>query len=80
MDQRGKAGRRGDFAIALLIAVAVFALLAATDTHREFQLKAESPQFWSVIDRDAKLDVVATGFGFTEGPVWDPSGFLYVSD
>jgi gluconolactonase len=23
---------------------------------------------------------VATGFGFTEGPVWDPSGYLWVSD
>ena len=23
---------------------------------------------------------VATGFVFTEGPLWDPSGFLYVSD
>jgi gluconolactonase len=24
--------------------------------------------------------MVATGFGFTEGPVWDQAGFLYVSD
>jgi gluconolactonase len=24
--------------------------------------------------------VVGAGFGFTEGPVWDPAGFLYVSD
>jgi gluconolactonase len=23
---------------------------------------------------------VGTGFGFTEGPMWDPAGFLYVSD
>jgi gluconolactonase len=23
---------------------------------------------------------VASGFGFTEGPVWDPAGFVYVSD
>jgi len=47
---------------------------------RAFQLVAESPQFWEVLDRDAKLMVVASGFGFTEGPVWDDSGFLYVSD
>jgi gluconolactonase len=46
----------------------------------EFQLKAESPQFWDLVDRDTKLKVVGTGFGFTEGPVWDPAGFLYVSD
>ena len=32
------------------------------------------------MDHDAKLSTVATGFGFTEGPVWDPTGFLYVSD
>src|SRR5215471_9854126 len=47
---------------------------------REFQLKEVSPQFWKLISRDAKLEVVAKGFGFTEGPVWDPGGFLYVSD
>jgi gluconolactonase len=46
----------------------------------EFQLKAESPQFWDLVDRDTKLRVVGTGFGFTEGPVWDQAGFLYVSD
>ncbi len=45
-----------------------------------FQLKAESPQFWNLVDRNAKLSVVGTGFGFTEGPVWDQTGFLYVSD
>jgi gluconolactonase len=46
----------------------------------KFSLNAESPQFWKMIDRDAKLTQIATGFGFTEGPVWDPSGFLFVSD
>src|ERR1700677_606883 len=46
----------------------------------EFKLQAESPQFWDLVDHSAKLSVVATGFGFTEGPVWDQAGFLYVSD
>jgi gluconolactonase len=32
------------------------------------------------MSRSAKLKVLATGFGFTEGPVWDRRGFLYVSD
>ncbi|HSY73097.1 MAG TPA: SMP-30/gluconolactonase/LRE family protein [Alloacidobacterium sp.] len=32
------------------------------------------------MSRDAKLETMATGFGFTEGPVWDRSGFLWVSD
>jgi len=47
---------------------------------RKFELQALSPQFWNLVDKNAKLDQVATGFGFTEGPVWDPAGFLYVSD
>jgi len=48
---------------------------------RTFELRAESPKFWDLFDKDAKMDKVATGFGFTEGPVWDEKGgFLYVSD
>lgn len=47
---------------------------------REFSLNAKSPQFWKLIPQEAKLETLATGFGFTEGPVWDPSGFVYVSD
>src|ERR1700689_5874560 len=54
--------------------------LAAQHARREFQLQAESPQFWDLIDYEAKLSVMGTGFGFTEGPVWDEAGFLYVSD
>jgi gluconolactonase len=46
----------------------------------EFKLQAELPQFWDLLDHNAKLNLVATGFGFTEGPVWDQAGFLYVSD
>ena len=47
---------------------------------RAFELQAGSPEFWKLVARDAKLETVATGFGFTEGPVWDTAGFLYVSD
>jgi gluconolactonase len=47
---------------------------------RNFELVAQSPDFWKLLDHDAKLTAVATGFGFTEGPVWDAAGFLYVSD
>lgn len=46
----------------------------------KFKLQALSPKFWKLIDRKAKLSQMATGFGFTEGPVWDRTGFLYVSD
>jgi len=71
----------------LCTCLAVLPLLAtvllgqqAVAPKRQFQLKDESPQFWKLIAHDAKLEVLASGFGFTEGPVWDPRGFLYVSD
>jgi gluconolactonase len=47
---------------------------------RKFELQAETPEFWNLFDHNAGLDLVAGGFGFTEGPMWDPAGFLYVSD
>jgi gluconolactonase len=49
-------------------------------TPRQFALKADSPKFWELFAHDAGLEKVAGSFGFTEGPVWDPRGFLYVSD
>src|ERR1700758_4048805 len=64
----------------LLLAAVSPALLTAQKAPRDFKLEAESPQFWDLVDHNAKLSVVATGFGFTEGPVWDQKGFLYVSD
>ncbi len=71
---------RAIVAAALLISVRAPGYPADANKRREFQLQAESPQFWNLVDHDAKLGVVGTGFGFTEGPVWDPAGFLYVSD
>lgn len=39
--------------------------------------KANPP---AIIDSSAKLEKISDGFKFTEGPVWDPSGFLLFSD
>ena len=50
------------------------------DPPRRFKLRAESARFWKLLDRRTTLQRVAGDFGFTEGPVWDPRGFLYVSD
>jgi gluconolactonase len=47
---------------------------------RVFALQSQSQDFWNVIAQDAKLETIGSGFGFTEGPMWDPAGFLYVSD
>ncbi len=63
--------------VGLLIAL-TFA--AAKERPRHFELKAESVEFWELVPKDAKLELVAGGMGFTEGPVWDPAGFVYVSD
>jgi gluconolactonase len=64
----------------ILITTLFSAVTPAQQPKREFQLRAESPEFWKLFSRDAKLEQLATNFGFTEGPVWDPAGFVYVSD
>ena len=46
----------------------------------QFSLQAQSPKFWNLFARDAKLDTLAAGFGFTEGALWDEKGFVWVSD
>jgi gluconolactonase len=66
--------------LALVAAYFVFPLTNAQNPPRQFALKAESPKFWDLIDEKTQLEKVAGGFGFTEGPVWDERGFLYVSD
>jgi len=64
----------------LLIAVSAPGFPRTPAQPKQFQLQAESPHFWDLVDHNAKLSVVGTGFGFTEGPVWNEAGFLYVSD
>jgi gluconolactonase len=64
----------------LFFSAAVPATTQTPHERREFKLDALSPQFWKLIDHGAKMTVVGTGFGFTEGPMWDPAGFIYVSD
>jgi gluconolactonase len=65
---------------AILLFLIPVASRAQEKPKREFKLEAESPAFWKLVPKNAKLETVATGFGFTEGPVWDKSGFVYVSD
>jgi len=72
-------------AVSVVLVGALVALFSANSQEskkpkRQFQLVANSPRFWDLFDHDTKLTSVASGFGFTEGPVWDPAGFVYVSD
>lgn len=69
--------------IGLLLALLTCIAVRSDETKRErrlFKLQAESIEFWKLIGHDAQLSPIASGFGFTEGPVWDAPGFLYVSD
>jgi gluconolactonase len=66
--------------VILLCAIATICMAQTNPRTRQFELRAFSPKFWELMAHGAKLEVVATGFGFTEGPVWDPAGFVYVSD
>ncbi len=51
------------------------------ETPGQFALQAKSPKFWDLVDKDASPQKLASGFVFTEGPVWDEKGgFLYVSE
>jgi gluconolactonase len=73
--------KRAGMALALsALLVLCLGFRKAQSSERKFELIANSPEFWRLFDHDAKLQTVATGFGFTEGPVFDPAGFLYVSD
>ena len=64
----------------LLLLGLIMSLAPGTQNAPSFKLEQLSPKFAELIASDAKLETMATGFGFTEGPMWDPAGFLYVSD
>ena len=71
-----------EFSAVLVFSILSLAALGAQPQKpkREFQLQANADDFWTLFDRESKLTTVASGFGFTEGPVWDPAGFVIVSD
>ena len=39
-----------------------------------------SEKLRELVDEDAVVEQVATGFTFTEGPIWMPDGSLHFSD
>src|SRR3984957_7115349 len=62
------------------LAASVALLWPQANPKLKYELKAISPKFNDLIAPGTRLETVATGFGFTEGPVWNERGFLYVSD
>jgi gluconolactonase len=77
-----KLQRSALFSMVCVLIVPVFAAAqaAAPQPKREFKLTVLDPKFSELIAPGTKLQTMGTDFGFTEGPVWDPKGFLYVSD
>lgn len=72
---------RAQFKLAMIAGLLISATWAgAQQGPRQFKLKADSPKFWELVPENAKLELVSGGMGFAEGPVWDPAGFVYVSD
>jgi gluconolactonase len=43
-------------------------------------VQVNSPAFLELVDEDAELERLGTGFTFTEGPIWNPAGYLLFSD
>jgi len=72
--------RLGIGLLILFSAVVLLPRTAPAQKPQSFKLEPLSPKFEDLIASGAKLETVATGFGFTEGPMWNPAGFLYVSD
>src|SRR3954454_15066181 len=70
--------KKKTFALTLFVTTAL--PMVAQQSARTFEIQPISSKVSTLISPHAKLETVATGFGFTEGPVWDPAGFLYVSD
>ncbi|MBZ5624773.1 MAG: SMP-30/gluconolactonase/LRE family protein [Acidobacteriia bacterium] len=50
---------------------------SAKDTGKIIRL---DPAFDAIVPKDAKIEKIAGGFTFTEGPVWRPEGVLWFSD
>jgi len=43
-------------------------------------LKVNTPSMLKLVDEEAELERLGTGFTFTEGPIWNPAGYLLFSD
>jgi gluconolactonase len=43
-------------------------------------VQVNSPAVLELVDEDVELERLGTGFTFTEGPLWNPAGFLLFSD
>jgi len=69
-----------NFLLNILLALSALSYLTAAASALGQQLEEASPGFWTVVEKNAQVEKVAGNFQFTEGPVWNPAGFLLFSD
>ncbi len=43
-------------------------------------LQVNAPALLELVDEDVEIERLGTGFTFTEGPIWNPAGYLLFSD
>ena len=43
-------------------------------------IDAKSPAMYELVEEGSEVEQLATGFTFTEGPIWHPDGYLLFSD
>jgi gluconolactonase len=62
-----------------LLAIGVLSLLVLADAPRGSVVRL-APEMDALVPVDAKIEKLAGGFAFTEGPVWTREGYLLFSD
>lgn len=67
------------WSIPIIVAGAAAVIAAGEEAVPPFVV-AKSPMVWDIVPRDARIEKLAGDFRFTEGPVWNRSGFLLFSD
>ena len=45
-----------------------------TSTEAGQGIEAKSPEIYELVEEGSAVEQVATGFTFTEGPIWHPDG------
>ena len=60
--------------------IVLTALNVGVKAQEEGSIVTKSPEFAKLVPADAKIEKVAGGFHFTEGPLWHKEGFLLFSD
>lgn len=64
----------------IILAICAMLLGSVSAAENGGSIVANTDDFWKLVPKDAKVEKVAGGFQFTEGPVWHKDGYLLFSD